>query len=285
MNAPQANALTFDIEDWHQLVEWKLNGTLPTCSPNVLAQTYDILEILAARSVRATFFILGLVAEAYPALVRDIAAAGHEVGSHGWSHELIYRQQRSVFAEETRRSKAVLEDVLGKPIQGYRAAEFSITEQSWWALDVLAETGFTYDSSIFPIQGRRYGIPGTPLGPHTVRTAAGDLVEVPLTAIEKGSRRWPVGGGGYFRILPYAVTRSAIEGVNAAGRAAIVYFHPYEFSRTLLVPRLASAMRYITGARYVVFHNMNRRRNRTRFLRMLTDFRFLPIADLITHGQ
>jgi polysaccharide deacetylase family protein (PEP-CTERM system associated) len=278
------NALTFDIEDWHQLVEWKLNGTLPACSPNVLPQTHDILEMLAARGVRATFFILGLVAKAHPALVRDIASAGHEVGSHGWSHELIYRQRRDRFAEETRDSKALLEDIMSAPIQGYRAAEFSITEQSRWALDVLAEAGFAYDSSIFPIQGRRYGIPGTPLGPHTVRTAAGDLVEVPLTAVERGNRRWPVGGGGYFRILPYAITRAAIEDVNAAGRSAIVYFHPYEFSRAALVPRLSSFGRYVSGARYVVFHNMNRGRNRQRFLRLLADFRFVPIADLINHG-
>lgn len=285
MKSSQANALTFDIEDWHQLVEWKLNGTRPACSPNVLTQTYDVLEILAARGVRGTFFVLGLVAEEYPALVRDIAAAGHEVASHGWSHELIYRQQRAVFAEETRRSKAVIEDILGKSIQGYRAAEFSITEESRWALDVLAEAGFTYDSSIFPIKGRRYGIPGTPLVPYTVRTAAGDLTEVPLTAVEKGGRYWPAAGGGYFRILPYAVTRAAIQGVNAVGRGAIVYFHPYEFSRSLLVPRLPSLMRYITGARYVVFHNMNRRTNRRRFLRMLTEFRFVPIAELIKHGK
>lgn len=280
----QVNALTFDIEDWHQLVEWKLNGTLPPCSRHVLAQTHHILEVLAERGVRATFFILGLVAEAHPELVRAIAAGGHEIGSHGWGHQLVYRQTRAAFAEEARRSKAVLEDALGKPVGGYRAAEFSITHQSRWALDVLAEIGFTYDSSIFPIHGRRYGIPGTPLGPHTVQTTAGDLIEVPLTAVEKGRRCWPVGGGGYFRILPYAVTRGAIQSVNAAGRSAVVYFHPYEFSRSLLVPRLASPARYVSGARYVVFHNMNRRRNRRRFLRLLTDFRFVPIADLINHG-
>jgi polysaccharide deacetylase family protein (PEP-CTERM system associated) len=283
------NALTFDIEDWHQLVEWKLNGTLPPCSRNVLAQTRDILDVLATRSVRATFFILGIVAKAHPALVRDIQAAGHEVGSHGWSHELVYRQPRDRFADETRTSKALLEDILGTPIRGYRAAEFSITEQSRWALEVLAEAGFAYDSSIFPIQGWRYGIPGTPLGPHTVQTAAGDLLEVPLTAVEKGRRYWPVGGGGYFRILPYSVTRRAIESVNAAGRSAIVYFHSYEFSRSLLVPRLTSPARYVSGARYVVFHNLNRRRNRRRFLRLLADFRFGPVADvinadLIKHG-
>ncbi len=279
------NALTFDIEDWHQLVEWKLNGTMPRCSTHVLSQTYDILETLARRDVRATFFVLGLVAEAHPALVREIAAAGHEIGSHGWSHELIYRQTRAVFAKETRRSKSVLEDIVGRKVEGYRAAEFSVTERSRWALEVLAESGFTYDSSIFPIRGRRYGIPGTPLGPHRVSTPAGDLVEVPLTAVEQGRRHWPVGGGGYFRILPYAVTRRAIARVNAGGRAAVVYFHPYEFSAAPLVPRLSSVSGYVTGARYVLFHNVNRRRNRDRFERMLREFTFAPVADLISHGR
>lgn len=284
MNFTGENVLTFDIEDWHQLVEWKLNGTRPPCSSHVLAQTYDILETLAARGVRATFFILGLVAESQPKLVRDIAGAGHEIGSHGWSHELIYRQSREAFAEETRRSKAVLEGALGQRIEGYRAAEFSITAESRWALDVIAECGFSYDSSIFPIAGSRYGIPGTPLGPHRVHTAAGDLIEVPLTAVEMRGRRWPVGGGGYFRLLPYAVTRTAIAQVNAAGRAANVYFHPYEFSTRLLVPRLVSLSSYVTGARYVLFHNMNRGLNRRRFARLLTDFRFGPIKDLINRG-
>lgn len=276
------NALTIDVEDWHQLVEWKLNGRLPACSPHVIAQTRDILDMLAARGVRATFFVLGLVAEAHPALVREIAAAGHEIGSHGWSHTLIYRQTRDVFAAETRRSKALLEDVLGRPIAGYRAAEFSITDASRWALDVLAESGFGYDSSIFPVQGRRYGIEGTPLVPHRVATAAGTIIEVPLTAVVRAGRRWPVGGGGYFRVLPYATTRAAIAQVNAEGRAANVYFHPYEFSAAPLVPRLSPVTRYLTGARYVLFHNVNRRTNRRRFERMLDEFRFAPIQDVIS---
>lgn len=285
MMAAVKNALTIDVEDWHQLVEWKLNGALPRCSSHVVGQTDELLDLLAARGIHATFFVLGLVAAAHPDLVRRIAGAGHEVGSHGWSHELIHNQTREAFTEETRRSKGVLEDVLGRSVDGYRAAEFSVTDQSRWALEVLSEAGFTYDSSIFPIAGRRYGIPATPLGPHIVRTPAGNITEVPLTAVERGGRRWPVGGGGYFRILPYAVTRGAISDVNATGRAAIVYFHPYEFSRCLLVPRLASPMWYITGARYVVFHNVNRRANRTRFARLLRDFHFGPIADVISHGH
>lgn len=279
------NILTFDVEDWHQLVEWKLNGRLPRCSDHVVAQTHDILAILAERGVRATFFILGLVADAHPRLVREIAAAGHEVGSHGWSHELIYRQTREVFAAETRRSKAALEDAIGAPINGYRAAEFSITAESRWALDVLAEAGFTYDSSIFPIAGRRYGIDGTPLLPHTLQTPAGPLTEVPLTAVEWRGRRWPVGGGGYFRLFPYAITRAAIAGVNAAGRAANVYFHPYEFSRSVLIPNLSPRSRYVTSGRYVVLHNVNRGLNRRRFARLLQDFQFAPIREVLRGGR
>ena len=279
------NLLTFDIEDWHQLVEWKLNGTRPQCSPHVIAQTRDILDALAKRGIKATFFILGLVADAHPSLIREIASGGHEVGSHGWSHELIYRQTREQFAAETKRSKAVLEDALGAPIDGYRAAEFSITRQSLWALDVLAETGFSYDSSIFPIAGSRYGIDGTTLTPHTVQTAAGPIIEVPLTAVEWRGRRWPVGGGGYFRLFPYAITKAAINGVNADGRAANVYFHPYEFSRSLLIPHLAPASRYLTSGRYVVLHNVNRGLNRRRFARLLADFQFAPIREVLRSGR
>ena len=279
------NFLTFDIEDWHQLVEWKLNGRRGPCSPHVIAQTRDILESLAERGIHATFFMLGLVAEAHPSLIREIAAAGHEIGSHGWSHELIYRQTRDDFAAETRRSKAALEDALGSRIAGYRAAEFSITAESRWALEVLAETGFTYDSSIFPMAGRRYGIDGTTLEPHTVETAAGPITEVPLTAVEWRGRRWPVGGGGYFRLFPYAITRAAIEEVNGAGRAANVYFHPYEFSRALLWPRLSPASRYVTSGRYVVLHNVNRGLNRRRFARLLQDFQFAPIREVLRGGR
>jgi polysaccharide deacetylase family protein (PEP-CTERM system associated) len=279
------NILTFDIEDWHQLVEWKLNRRLPPCSSHVLGQTYDILEALSRRGVRATFFILGLVAEAHPRLVRDIAAAGHEVGSHGWSHQLIHRQTRDAFAAETQRAKAVLEDALGVPVNGYRAAEFSITLASRWALDVLAEQGFTYDSSIFPVAGSRYGIAGTPLEPHTVQTASGAITEVPLTAVERGGRRWPVGGGGYFRLLPYAVTRAAIVQTNQEGRAANLYFHPYEFSRSLLIPNLSPLSRYVTSGRYVLLHNVNRGLNRRRFARLLQDFQFAPIREVLRGGR
>lgn len=278
------NALTFDVEDWHQLVEWKLNGTLPDCSPSVLEQTYPLLELLAARGVRATFFVLGLVARAFPQLVRDIDAGGHEVASHGWSHRLVYRQAPGEFAAETRQSKAALEDIVGHAISGYRAAEFSITNASLWAHDILADAGFRYDSSVFPIRARRYGISDAPTMPYRVETASGEIMELPLTVVDWRGRRYPVGGGGYFRLAPYALTRAAIKKVNAAGRSAVVYFHPYEFSRTLLLPRVSTARSYLVGGRYLLFHNMNRHVNRRRFARLLDDYRFAPAAEILQIG-
>ena len=284
MTQTPPSVLSFDIEDWHQLVEWKLNGRLPASSGNVLRQTDLILDALARHDVRATFFILGLVSEAHPDLVKRIQKAGHEVGSHGWSHTLIYRQTPDAFREETRRSKLLLEDQIGGPVFGYRAAEFSITNASRWALDVLAELGFQYDSSIFPIQGARYGIVDQPLTPHTIQTASGPIVEVPLTAVDWRGKRWPIGGGGYFRLFPWSVTRRALARVSGEGRSPILYFHPYEFSRPWLVPRLDSVGQYFSGARYVVFHNFNRGRNRARFERLLRDGQFITLKELVARG-
>ncbi|HEV3139783.1 MAG TPA: DUF3473 domain-containing protein [Vicinamibacterales bacterium] len=282
---PALNALTFDVEDWNQLVEWKLTGTMPECSSLVVGLTHDILETLSRHNVRATFFVLAHVARAFPALVRDIHAASHEVGSHGWSHRLVYRQTRDEFASETRDAKALIEDVIGAPIAGYRAAEFSITDASRWALDVLAETGFMYDSSIFPIAGRRYGIPDAPLAAHRVRTASGaEITELPMTVVEWGSRRLPVGGGGYFRLLPYAATRAAIARVNASGRPAVLYFHPYEFSEARLSPRVTAWRQYLASGRYSIFHNFNRRTNRKRFERLLADCRLVPAVEIVQRG-
>jgi polysaccharide deacetylase family protein (PEP-CTERM system associated) len=279
-----ANALTFDVEDWHQLVGSRLTGRPQACSSHCVGQTQEILATLAEADVRATFFVLANVAETYPGLVREIQAAGHEVGSHGWSHRRVYTQQRAEFAEETRRSKALLEDILGTPVAGYRAAEFSVTAASRWALDVLAGLGFRYDSSIFPIRGSRYGIADAPLGPHRIETGEGPLVEVPMTAVEWGGRRGPIGGGGYFRLMPYAMTRAAIRSVNAAGRPAVIYFHPYEFSRAPLRLDLSAWHQYVTGARYSVLHNVNRGANRRRFARLLREFRFQTISTILEHG-
>jgi polysaccharide deacetylase family protein (PEP-CTERM system associated) len=281
---PLRHVLSFDVEDWHQIVEWKLTGRRPSCSDHVIRQTAEILELLALRGVRATFFILGLVAEAHPTLVRQIQGAGHEVGCHGWSHALIYRQTPGVFEAETIRAKALIEDIIGAPTLGYRAAEFSITTASRWALEILVRCGFAYDSSIFPVAGERYGIPDTPLDAHAIETPAGPIRELPMSVLDWRGRRFGFGGGGYFRLLPYAVTRAGFRAHDAAGRPAITYFHPYEFSSQLLVPRGVGLAGLVTGSRYVAFHNFNRRRNWRRLGRLLQDNRFGTAAEVLNLG-
>lgn len=280
------NALTFDVEDWNQLVMWRLTGSMPrTCSPHVVGQTREILDTLAAAGVKGTFFVLSYVARQYPHLVRRIHAEGHDVASHGWSHFRVYTQTREEFTRETRDARALLEDTIGASVAGYRAAEFSITAASRWALDVLAELGFQYDSSIFPIRGARYGIADAPLQPFLVRTASGTISEVPLTALDWAGRRWPIGGGGYFRLLPYWVTSRAIRRVNDDGRPAVTYFHSYEFSRRRLALDMPLWRQYVDGGRYTLFHNFNRGANRRRVAALLRDFRFAPITDVLQHGS
>lgn len=279
------NALSFDVEDWRQIVHWKMTGERIRPAREVLEETDYILEVLAEHGVRGTFFILANIAGAYPELVRRIGEAGHEIGSHGYSHTLVYRQTPDEFREETRRAKEELEALTGAPVRGYRAAEFSVTRKSWWALEVLAELGFAYDSSVYPIPGTRYGVPDAPLVPHTVHTPAGPITEVPLTAVEWRGRRWPVGGGGYFRLFPYAVTRGALREVNRQGRAGVVYLHPYEFAaRPLRLPLVkASLAGYRMLLRNSIVHNISRGRVRARFTKLLQEFQFHPIEEVIAN--
>lgn len=279
------NALTIDVEDWRQLVYWKMTGAY--IAPDALAvkETRDLLEILGKHNVRATMFILDNIAETFPDLVREIDRAGHEIASHGLSHNLIYRQMPDVFREETRRAKDRLEQIIGKPVEGYRAAEFSITRASWWALEILAECGFEYDSSIYPIPGKRYGVPDFSLAPTRVQTKAGTLVEFPLTAVERWGRRFPVAGGGYLRVYPYAVTRAAIRAVNHTNRPAVVYLHPYEFAaHTLRVPDGARARNPIFFfIRYSLIHNLARGQLRARVENLLREFEFAPLKELVAN--
>jgi polysaccharide deacetylase family protein (PEP-CTERM system associated) len=229
---PHCNALSFDVEDYFQVaalasaVDRRSWDAQPS---RVGANTTRLLDLLAARRVRATFFVLGWIAERHPAIVRSIAAAGHEIGCHGYSHELIYRQSAESFREETLRSKAILEDQAQSRVRGYRAATWSITRQSLWALDVLAEQGFEYDSSIFPTHHDLYGIPEAPRVPHRLTLAGGaTLLEFPPSTVRLGSLNLPVAGGGYFRLLPLGVTRWAIRRVNREGLPFLFYLHPWE---------------------------------------------------------
>ena len=226
------NAMTVDVEDYFHVSVFE--RTVPranwaTMESRVVANTERLLDLFDEHAVRGTFFVLGWVAEHYPSLVRSIAARGHELASHGYAHRLVYDQTPDVFRDDVRRSKALIEDLSGRGVKGYRAPSFSVTERSLWALDVLLEEGYRYDASIFPIRHDRYGIPDAPRWPHAMTRAGGNLFEVPGSTVRLGGTNLPVAGGGYFRILPYAWTRWGIRRVNRVeGQPAVFYLHPWE---------------------------------------------------------
>jgi polysaccharide deacetylase family protein (PEP-CTERM system associated) len=195
----------------------------------VEANTQRVLDLLDECQVKGTFFILGWVAERYPQLVREIVARGHEPACHSYWHRLIYKLDRAEFAADTRKAKDIIEQAAGEPVFGYRAPSYSITMQSLWALEVLAEAGFTYDSSIFPIRHDVYGIPDAPRHPFLVTTPSGPIVEFPITTFRMfGEQNLPVGGGGYLRIFPFWYTKLGYRRAKAERLPLIAYIHPWE---------------------------------------------------------
>ena len=226
------NALTIDVEDYYHVSAFEPVARFEDWDryeSRVERNTRRILDLLEDHQTRATFFVLGWIAERRPKLIREIQERGHEVASHGYSHRRIFTQTPDQFREETRRSKRILEDIIGRPIIGYRAASYSITMQSLWALEILVEEGFRYDSSIFPIFQDRYGIPGYPRFPHRVQVNGGSLMEYPLSTVRIGGINVPIAGGGYLRLFPYGLTRWGLRGINEREKQpAIVYLHPWE---------------------------------------------------------
>ncbi|MGE0081188.1 MAG: XrtA system polysaccharide deacetylase [Thiohalomonadaceae bacterium] len=269
------NAMTVDVEDYYQVSAFADRvrpADWPAFEPRVARNTFRLLALFENAGVRATFFVLGWVAERNPGLVREIAAAGHEVACHGYSHELIYRQTPAQFHQETRRAKEVLEDQAQVPVIGYRAASYSIVEQSRWALDVLHELGFLYDSSIFPVRHDRYGIPHAPLDPHRIRTPRGaQLTEFPPTAVDRFGVRFPV-GGGWFRLYPYALTRRLLRHVMHE-RPFMFYVHPWEIDPQQ--PRIGA------GPRSRFRHYLNLHRCEARLKRLLRDFPLAPAREVL----
>ncbi len=233
MSAVTTHAMTIDVEDYYQvsaLAEKVKPEDWNNWPSRVVENTERILSLFEKKGVKGTFFILGWVAEREPELVKTIAAAGHEIASHGYSHQLVYKQTPAVFEEETRKSKTILEDLAQTPVLGYRAASYSITGESLWALDILGELGFIWDSSIFPVSHDRYGMPGTPLGPYEITTSKGHKIrEFPLTVAKLFGFSVPAAGGGYFRQYPYFLSRWLF---NYAGQKQqlpqIFYLHPWE---------------------------------------------------------
>jgi polysaccharide deacetylase family protein (PEP-CTERM system associated) len=215
----------------------------------VEANTRRLLELFDRHSTKGTFFVVGWVASRFPGLVRDITAAGHELACHSYWHRLIYKLDRAEFREDTRRAKEVLEQIAGQPICGYRAPTYSIVSDSLWALEILVELGFTYDSSIFPVHHDRYGIPNAPRSPFRISTASGLLTEFPITTFCLYGRNLPVGGGGYLRILPRWYTSWGIQRVQREGLPVITYIHPWEIdpAQPRLPGRLTSRLRHYTN--------------------------------------
>jgi polysaccharide deacetylase family protein (PEP-CTERM system associated) len=276
------NAFSIDVEDYFQvaaLASAISRESWPDREYRVEANTELILTLLDEKRVRGTFFVLGWVAEKSPQLVKHIAAAGHEIACHGHSHQLIYSQTQEVFREETTRAKRHLEDVIGEPVLGYRAASFSITKDSLWALDTLVDLGFRYDSSIFPIAGHdRYGIPGASveIGPVTAPSGR-TLVEFPMSAATFFGVQVPVSGGGYFRILPYWLTRTGLKQINEeAGRPFTFYLHPWEVDPGQ--PRV----KVKAFSRFRHYTNLHKTEGRLR--RVLGDFAFSTMRDVLTAG-
>jgi polysaccharide deacetylase family protein (PEP-CTERM system associated) len=234
-----ANVISFDVEEHHR-IEAAVGLTVSTelqadYSARMEAATRRLLDQLAAASALATFYVVGEIARGHPALVRDIHAAGHEVGSHSWDHRRVHRFTPATFREDLRAGKDALEQAIGAQVCGFRAPTFSLMKETGWAIDVLAECGFEYDSSVFPVRHDRYGVPDAPRGPFVAVGKGHEILELPLLTYRVGGLNLPVAGGGYFRLFPLFMMKAGLR--QAARRAEAVpapqvgmlYFHPWEF--------------------------------------------------------
>jgi len=267
------HGMSVDVEDWYQ----------STIDPNAeLSDRFErstdkVLRALDSAGIKATFFVLGLAAEKAPRLVRAIADAGHEVQSHGYGHVAVYKLSEDAFRQDVVRAKAVLENIVGTEIFGFRAPFFSIDERTPWAFDVLAETGHRYDSSIFPVKMRWYGIDGYPPEPRIVETPRGQrIVEVPVACFDCLGKRRPVGGGGYFRLWPYWVIRKAFRQLDRLGRPGIVYLHPYEYD-----PAEMQSYGNAVPLKTRLHQGLGRKGYSVKIDRLLADFDFGPVRDII----
>ena len=266
------NYLTIDVEDYFQVAAFEKQikpDDWTQFESRVSNNTGNILNILENHNVKATFFIVGWIAEKHPELVREICRRGHEIGCHSYKHQRIQTLTKDAFKEDTKKSKEILEDISGKKVIGYRAPTYSITRDTLWALDILAELGFKYDSSIFPIYHDNYGIPDAPRFPY--RPDGLDLTEYPLSTALFFGRKIPVAGGGYFRLFPYWFTKNSLRSINnKENQPFIFYLHPWEVDPDQ--PRMKNISLL---SRFRHYNNLSKTSNRLRLL--LSDFQFGPI--------
>ncbi len=272
------NAMTVDVEEHFQVSGFERSvrrETWDSLPSRVEANTERMLDVFESAGVLATFFVLGWVAERHADLVRRIAVRGHEIGCHGYSHRLVYEQEPQEFRDEVELSRRILQDASGQAVDGYRAASFSIGRHNLWALDVLVEAGFVYDSSLFPVYHDRYGYPGAPRGVHRLRTPLGQsLVEVPPSTLSLGRATLPVAGGGYLRLYPKAFSRWVIRRLNRhEGMPAVVYVHPWELDQDQ--PRLPAGL----FSRMRHYRGLDTTESKLRDL--MRHFRFGPVREVI----
>jgi polysaccharide deacetylase family protein (PEP-CTERM system associated) len=270
------NCLTVDVEEHFHVSAFdtpELRCRWDALESRVERNTAVMLDLLAAHETQATFFILGYVAERHPNLVRAIAAAGHEVASHGYAHEMVTTQTADHFREDVRRARGILGNLTGQEIAGYRAPSFTITRRTLWALPILAEEGHAYDSSIVPVVHDRYGLPGAPATPYRLETSAGVLYEIPPSTVGLGPTRVPVGGGGYLRLYPFPLFRWLLDRASRAGVPLVLYVHPWELDPDQ--PRLPASL----VSRFRQYRNLHCTKERLGHL--LSNRRFAPIRDAV----
>ncbi len=273
------NAFSVDVEDYFQVLNFQRR--IPRSEwdgfpRRVGSNTRRILDLLDEADVRGTFFCLGWVAEREPDLIREIASRGHEIASHGYSHTPLRSLDSARLGEELRRSKLLLEECSGKAVTGFRAPSFSITRDTLWGLDVLIDEGYRYDSSVFPVRHPDYGIPGADARIHRLRAPSGrEIVEFPMTVARWLGRTVPVAGGGYFRLLPFGVTRWGFAQANRSGRPGVFYLHPWEVDPGQ--PDLRSCTSRLGAFR----HYTGLARTEPRLRRLLAAFRFAPLREVL----
>jgi polysaccharide deacetylase family protein (PEP-CTERM system associated) len=266
------HAFTVDLEDWYHGIPID-DRRKAAAERRLHVGTEQLIELLDRHDAKATFFCLSPTAREHPQIVRRLADAGHDIGSHGESHDLVYEMTRERFREETRRSIRELEDCSGRQLRCYRAAYFSITKRSLWALEILAELGIAFDSSIFPVRNWRYGIPGYSRRPLRVETAKGPILEFPLPTRRVLGRDLPAAGGAYFRIYPYFVTKANVRALEREGIPVVFYLHPWELDPDH--PRVAFPWKP------KLTHYANLRSTRPRLERLLADFRFTTLPEVL----
>ncbi len=279
------NALTVDVEDYYNQLAIDFCDRIEPPRPESARDTERMLDLFAEFKVRATCFILGEMAEYFPATVARIAGEGHQLGVHAYYHHQIWRHTPEEFRQVTDRAIKRIEDVAGRKVEAHRAVAFSLTQQTLWALPILADLGIRYDSSIFPFKGRRYGIPNAPRGPHKIALPDGRwLWEFPLSTVDAWGKRWPACGGGYLRHFPLAYARWGLRRLNAEGIPANIYLHPYEIEsnpRIEIIPGLDSFSQRMKF-RFFNYHQVRRRATTMPKLRaLLGSNRFGPIDQVL----